>query len=404
MRNYAPRQVGSGRFYWLCIAGFEQITRCAWHLSTRRILAKIAADIRTILPQTQISFAADWSEYGAHVQANGDVGFPLDDFWADKNCDFVGIDNYLPLADWRDGPTHLDRQAGATDIYDKEYLAGNVRGGEYFDWYYASPANREAQKRTPIKDGGGAAWMFRAKDVQGWWENPHHRRVNGKQGAATAWKPKMKPLRFTELGCPAVDKGANQPNVFPDSLSSEGAVPYFSSGARDDHMQAAYLAAMIGHYRDAAHNPRLADGRAMLDMSDIYIWAWDARPFPLFPYRLDVWRDGYNWHAGHWLNGRHASAPLSPLFRALADDRVLLTQQVNGVIDGYAVRGISSAQQDMQPLLRAFAVDALAGEKHLRLHGRAINRYVNFSLRILSCGRARWACGAAGRQQITKAL
>ena len=49
--------------------------------------------------------------------------------------------------------------------------------------------------------------------------------------------PQSKPFWFTELGCPAVDKGANQPNVFIDPKSSESFLPYYSRGTRDDFMQ-----------------------------------------------------------------------------------------------------------------------------------------------------------------------
>ena len=34
--------------------------------------------------------------------------------------------------------------------------------------------------------------------------------------SATPWIPQSKPFAFIEYGCPAVDKGANQPNVFID--------------------------------------------------------------------------------------------------------------------------------------------------------------------------------------------
>src|SRR5690606_40616242 len=59
--------------------------------------------------------------------------------------------------------------------------------------------------------------------------------------APTAWVPRSKPVWFTELGCPAVDKGANQPNVFVDPKSAENAMPYHSGGARSDGMQRRFL-------------------------------------------------------------------------------------------------------------------------------------------------------------------
>ena len=41
----------------------------------------------------------------------------------------------------------------------------------------------------------------------------------------TDWVPRSKPVGFIEYGCPAVDKGANQPNVFIDPKSSESFAP-----------------------------------------------------------------------------------------------------------------------------------------------------------------------------------
>ena len=70
------------------------------------IVASTAADVRAILGSgTKIGYAADWSEYNNHQtgDAAGALLFNLDPLWSDADIDFVGIDNYMPLADWRDG-------------------------------------------------------------------------------------------------------------------------------------------------------------------------------------------------------------------------------------------------------------------------------------------------------------
>ena len=74
-------------------------------------LRGLAAEVRGILPTAQIGYGADWSEYFGHQPADGTghVAFHLDPLWADGNIDFVGIDWYAPLTDWRDGDDHLDR-------------------------------------------------------------------------------------------------------------------------------------------------------------------------------------------------------------------------------------------------------------------------------------------------------
>ncbi|MCH4814098.1 glycoside hydrolase TIM-barrel-like domain-containing protein, partial [Halomonas neptunia] len=184
----------------------------------------LAADVRAILGAgPKIGYASDWSEYFGHHPADGsgDVFFHLDPLWSDANIDFIGIDNYMPLSDWRDGFDHADA-ALAPAIYDRAYLQSNITGGEGFDWFYASSADRAAQVRTPITDGAAAKpWMFRFKDLRAWWQSPHFNRPGGvESGTSTAWVPQSKPIWFTELGCPAIDRGTNQPNMFFDPKSS----------------------------------------------------------------------------------------------------------------------------------------------------------------------------------------
>ena len=132
----------------------------------------LAGDVRSILGAgTEIGYAADWSEYFGHQpqDGSGDVFFHLDPLWADPDIDFIGIDNYMPLSDWRDGFEHLDATAGWPAIHDRAYLQSIIAGGEGFDWYYASEAARSAQLRTPITNGAaGKPWVFRYKDLCAW--------------------------------------------------------------------------------------------------------------------------------------------------------------------------------------------------------------------------------------------
>lgn len=124
-----------------------------------------------------------------------------------------------------------------------------------------------------------------------------------------------------ELGCAAVDKGANQPNVFGDPKSAESARPYFSTGAPDALMQRQVLRAQLAHWAKTANNPTasLYAGR-MLDLERIYLWTWDARPYPAFPSESAVWADGPNHASGHWITGRLGAATSGELIRAVAGD------------------------------------------------------------------------------------
>ncbi|MBJ3774812.1 baseplate multidomain protein megatron [Acuticoccus mangrovi] len=330
-------------------------------------LSALVDDVRAVVgADTKISYAADWSEYFGHQPGSGDVSFHLDPLWANANVDFIGIDNYWPLADWRDG-THLD-QSLASGPHDGAYLSANVRGGEGFDWYYASAADRLAQVRTPIADGAyGKDWVFRYKDLAAWWSNLHYDRVAGvEMGTPTAWLPGLKPVWFTEVGCPAVDRGANQPNVFYDPKSAESTLPYFSNGRRDDAMQRAYLGAMLGAFDPEkstdieAINPQsgVYSGR-MVDPRTVHVWTWDARPWPAFPHRSDVWSDGENWERGHWLTGRLGTVPFEELVAALFADWGLEAPAVTAapvVLDGYVVAGPKNLRSVLEPLLATTSI------------------------------------------------
>lgn len=331
-------------------------------------LRRLAADVRAILGEdVLIGYAADWSEYFGYHPGGGDVFFHLDPLWADENVDFVGIDNYMPLSDWRDGDDHLDAHWGR--IHDPAYLRANVAGGEGYDWYYANDADRDAQRRTPIVDGAhGEDWVWRYKDIRNWWANPHHDRIGGvRQAQPTAWEPGSKPVWFTEMGCAALDKGTNQPNKFLDAMSSESMLPYYSDGSRDDLIQQGYIRAMTEFWGDPAHNPaRGAFGRTgpgrMVEMSRAHAWCWDARPYPAFPGRPDLWSDGPAWERGHWLNGRAASLPLADVVAEICRAAGVAhfdTSGLLGVVRGYLVEGGQSGRGALQPLMLAYGFDAV---------------------------------------------
>ncbi|MFC3117640.1 glycoside hydrolase/phage tail family protein [Jhaorihella thermophila] len=488
----------------------------------------------------KISYAADWSEYFGHQPADGsgDVFFHLDPLWADAEIDFVGIDNYMPISDWRDGFEHLDAQAGWPAIYDRAYLQSNVEGGEGFDWFYASQADRDAQNRTPITDGDyGEDWIWRFKDLRSWWRESHHDRPAGMrlgiatQGAellgwnpigsgvtlaagsgshrgftapaliasggatwhgatpgffsfaggervaisayvsagssgkamldfaasgagdtgvvvnlatgaieswfegpnpmvskalvdlggvwridmvvdvtvaasnyqlrlgprsatagedvlafgieaiiegksSTAWVPESKPIRFTEFGCPAVDRGTNQPNVFVDPKSSESALPYFSRGWRDDPIQRAYLEATALYWADPANNPvSSVYGVPMVEVAECAAWTWDARPHPFFPALTDVWSDGANWQLGHWLTGRLGAVSLAALVRHLCLRAGLAEERIDvsglwGAVEGLVIPAIESPRTTISMLARHFGFDAVESEGVIRFRMR----------------------------------
>jgi hypothetical protein len=342
-------------------------------------LVDLAADVNEVLsPGTLLTYGVNWTEHPAYVppDGSGDVYFHLDKLWASDDIDAVGIDVYWPLSDWRNGEDHLDYEPGRT-IYDLDYLRGNVRGGEAFDFYYpaagetgneASP-ERLAQTRTAITDGAyGKPWVYKPKAIKEWWQNEHFNRPAGvEDGAPTDWEPESKPIWFTEIGCPAVDKGSNQPNVFIDPKSSESFAPFFSRVTRDDLMQRRYIEALSSFF-DPDHpdydggNPASGEysGR-MVDVSRLYVYTWDARPYPAFPLALSVWADGGNWELGHWLTGRVGGGDVARVVAQILEDYGFTSYDVSGLagtLDGYVIDRLMSARDALQPLSLAYFIDA----------------------------------------------
>ncbi|MDQ0319613.1 hypothetical protein QO002_001751 [Pararhizobium capsulatum DSM 1112] len=238
---------------------------------------------------------------------------------------------------------------------DAAAMQGMITGGEGFDWFYQDETDRRARVRTPITDGlAGKPWVYRYKDLESWWGNVHHDRIGGIElTGSTAWVPGSKPIWFTEVGCPAIDKGGNQPNVFVDPKSSENAVPYFSNGGRSDVVQRRFLEAHHAHWAEA-------DGP--VDPDHLFVWTWDARPMPAFPENTDLWADGDNWQKGHWLNGRLGAAGAGDVIRAVLADHGFAdadTSGVTGDVTGYVQAEQASARDVLEPLMQALSIDAV---------------------------------------------
>jgi hypothetical protein len=349
-------------------------------------LKAIAAQVRLLLGlSTKITYGADWTEYGAEVRASGaDIRFPLDPLWADPNIDAVAIDWYPPITDWRDGLAHADA-AIYDGPHDQSMFRTRVNSGEAYDWYYANVADRLQQNRQPITDGVyNKPWIYRPKDLLNWWKKPHVERVNEVEVfSSTSWIPESKPIWLLELGCPAVDRGGNGPNVFPDVKSSENALPAFSRGGRDDCVQARYLIASMDHFdptigsNTADRNPvsALYNGR-MVDPERLYLWAYDARPFPAFPDHADIWADVDAYETGHWLNGRLEGATVDDMVRAVLLDFGQVVEgdiAADGFVEGYVLDRPMSIRAALSPLTSLFAFDTLIDQGELQFSRRLSN-------------------------------
>jgi len=385
------------------LPGLTQVRSTAGTYPAVQQLRSLAADVRAILgAATRISYAADWTEYFGHrpEDESGDVYFHLDPLWADDNIDFIGINAYAPLSDWRDGYEHLDAQEWPA-IYDRSYLQSNIAGGEGFDWYYASNGHRLAQMRTPIIDTGadagsaGKPWVYRNKDLRSWWTNPHLNRVGGVESLTpTAWVPQSKPFWFSAFGCPAIDRGTNQPDARIDPKSSDGRTLYFSRGWRDDTLQRAALEATLTYWAHTENNPA-SDRYAgpMVHLADCAAWGWDVRPYPYFPAISDAWADTANWRTGPWLSGRLGAVSLAALVRHLCLRAGLPANLIDvsglwGAVEGYVIGAIEAPRASIAILQRHFGFDAIESQGRLRFVMRGAGPVAEVTLDDMITGQS----------------
>lgn len=350
-------------------------------------LVSLAAAVKPVVGAScKVGYAADWSEW-THESSDG-LWFHLDPLWSSANIDFCGVDNYLPMSDWRDGSQHLDYDGvnGPVSPYEPDYLASQIEGGEYYDYYYASMANRRAQIRTPITDAAyGKPWVFRRKDFRNWWLNQHYNRPGWSESASpTGWVPGSKPIWFTEFGFPALDKGTNQPNVFYDPKSSESAFPYFSTGLRDDFLQRVAIEVVYDYWKT---NTPVNGGLKMLEAKNMHVWTWDARPFPDYPVRSNVWADGALWFKGHWLTGRIESVPLARLVAHLCDAAGLSAAEYDttglygpgALVRGFQIDNPQSIRESLDTLMQAYLFDAFESEGRIKFLLRSNTRTYSLS-------------------------
>lgn len=343
---------------------------------------RLAEEVAAIFTgtQTKLSYAADWLEYHNHRDRRYNLTFNLDPLWSSAAIDFVGINYYAPLSDLRGTPTPEAPEDGATSAHDKNYLMRNVAGGEQYEWFYRNEAERNASKRRKSRDNRFQKhWIFYPKDIRSWWLNKHYNRTRGRQSrVSTAWVPQSKPIRFTDTGCPAIDKGTNQPDRFFDPESHPTDLPYFSSGQRDDAIQKVFIRAVYEYWSPKNPQYRTVNPRSirysgtMIDAREISFRGWDIRPYPSFPYRADIWHDARSWARGHGFSGRFETTSVADMIRAILarygiDDAYIRVRSV--LVNGFLLDRVMTAREALAPLVETFQLTIGESDGRLAIRG-----------------------------------
>ena len=288
-------------------------------------LTTLAATIKGIVGAgVKVTYAADWSEY--HHADGG--WYHMDPLWASPNIDVIGIDAYFPLTD-----------APQNEVgYDPLEIAEGWTSGEGYDWYYSDAARTTKASLQPEY-----AW----KNIAWFWENAH----TNPDGNATPWVAESKKVWFTEYGFPSIDGATNQPNVFYDPTSLESFYPYHSKGRIDMRAQRSGVAATLAEWKDSSMIERM------------FLWTWDARPYPYWPDLLSVWADGSVWISGHWVQGKFGTSSLGAIVadlcaRAGLSANAIDVSALGDQVDGFVIKRQDTARALIETLMSSYFFDA----------------------------------------------
>jgi hypothetical protein len=162
----------------------------------------------------------------------------------------------------------------------------------------------------------------------------------------------------------------------------------YSNGLRDELIQHHYLRATLNYWNDPDNNPlSTVYGDPMIDMERVFVWAWDARPYPWFPNVDEMWSDGPNYRRGHWLNGRVSGRTLASVVSEICDRSGLEQYDVSalyGFVRGYLAPDVADARRSLQPLMMAYGFDAIERDGVLVFRNRDGVKSVDLSLTELA--------------------
>ncbi|WP_341809992.1 glycoside hydrolase TIM-barrel-like domain-containing protein [Wolbachia endosymbiont (group A) of Apotomis capreana] len=297
-------------------------------------LVKLAKRIKLQLgKEVTVTYAADWSEYHSY-----DGWYNMDELWSSEYIDVIGIDAYFPLTDGPEPPFG----------YSAEDVMGGWSSGVGYDYFY------DYSKGEPEKvkyNDSRYAW----KNIAKWWSKTH---INP-GGSKTKWQPKMKKIWFTEYGFPSMNGCTNEPNVFVDKGSIESKYPRYSNG------EVSFLSQKI------AIEGTLKKWQSSEMVEKMFLWAWDARPFPYFPNLCDMWTDCHNWQTGHWIQGKLSQLNISDVLSDLLQKTGLKSDQfdtsnVKGLLSWYVINDQQSVRSIIKMLQSCYFFDVVEQDSKLK--------------------------------------
>jgi hypothetical protein len=146
-----------------------------------------------------------------------------------------------------------------------------------------------------------------------------------------------------------------------------------SSGEIDFSIQRKAIRAFIEYWQEEEY------------IEHMFLWTWDARPYPAWPH-MNIWRDGYLWEKGHWVNNKFGACSLASILLELSHKSGInleridvsgLDESVEGITIGRAI----SVFDVINTLRISYFFDIIASQRN---NIKFIKRGQNISQRISS--------------------
>jgi hypothetical protein len=99
----------------------------------------------------------------------------------------------------------------------------------------------------------------------------------------------------------------------------------------------------------------------------MFVWTWDARPYPFWPDMRDIWADGNCWLRGHWVNGKLGMLPLALVIRELCLKSGLALEDFNAnkirdFVEGYVITNQCPIRAVIEVLMQAYFLNVVENE------------------------------------------
>jgi len=159
-------------------------------------------------------------------------------------------------------------------------------------------------------------------------------------------------------------------------------VPIYSKGRVDFRAQRSGISATLKKWANSEM------------IENMFLWTWDARPYPYWPSLSSVWADGLLWLRGYWVNGKLGVCHLGDIITDLCLRSGLTPEQfdvskLDGIIEGYIISDLQPVQEVIEVLSSIYFFDIVESEAILKFnmrHGKHTQKIKNDDLIAFSGG------------------